>query len=238
MTNPTIEKLIRRQIHQWNRYRELLETASRPEEIRPRPIVTISRQKGSGARELATALARRLDLEIHGASLIDHIARDARLEREVVANLDERARSQVDLWVKGVLNRRIFLRDNYHVALARAVRTLAAHGGVVIIGRGANFILADACSLRVLLVAPAEERAARIAAQENLSTGEAGRRLAELDEERRLFIRKMFGVEADDPEHYDLTLNTARLPRERTVEVVMSALESRGVFAAAAGATA
>ena len=231
MTRIPTEKLIQRQIHQWNRYRELLATAESPGEVKPRPIITISRERGAGGRGLAADLARRLDLEIHGVSLIDEIARDRRLEREVVAALDEKVRSQIDLWVEGVLKQRIFLRDNYHVALVRAVRTLAAHGGVVFLGRGANLILGESCSLRVLLVASLEHRIRNVMSYQGCDETVARRQIEEADAHRRRFIEKFFHVEADDPHHYDLVLHTDGFRRERLVEIVLIALEAREVFA-------
>lgn len=232
MTRIPIEKLIQRQIHQWSRFRQLLETAETPEEVRPRPIITISREMGSGARMLADALAQRLDLEVHGVSLIDHIARDKNLEREVVEHLDERARSQIRTWVKGVLNQRIFLRDNYHVSLATAVRTLAAHGGVVFIGRGANLILAGNCSLRILLVASEQTRMRNLMRYEKLDEEAAREAITRADGARLEFIQKLFHVDANDPRNYDLVINSDGIPAARLVEIAMTALEARGAFAA------
>lgn len=225
-----IEKLIQRQIHQWSRYRQLLATAPQAKALPPRPTITISRELGAGARELAAALASRLDLEVHGTGIIDRIAQDERLAREVVDALDERVRSQIDLWVEGVLKQRIFLRDNYHVALVRTVQTLAAHGGVLLIGRGANFILGEKASLRVLLVASAARRIANVARYEGVDEQEAARQVERADQERTAFIRKLFRAEPNDPCHYDLVLCTDRFPLPRLVEVVMTALEVRGVF--------
>jgi cytidylate kinase len=224
------EKLILRQIHQWNRYRELLATAERPEELQPRPIITISRERGAGARELARSLADRLDLEIHGVSIIDEIARDERLERKVVESLDERIRSQIDMWVAGVLKQRIFLRDNYHVALARAVRTLASHGGVVFLGRGANLILAEACSLRILMVASLEVRIQNVMRYEGIDEATARGQVEKADRERRAFIEKLFHVDPNACHHYDLVLNTEHYDRDRLVDVALAALEARGTF--------
>jgi cytidylate kinase len=230
MTDPHLERLIQRQIHNWNRYRELLRLAEEPQEIKPRPIITISRELGSGARELAHALAERLDLQIHGISLIDQIARDKNLEREIVDHLDEQHRSQIDLWVKGVFKQRIFLRDQYHVSLVKAVRTLAVHGGVVIIGRGANIILADTSSLRIRLVAAQDVRIRNVMRYEGIEEDAAREMVAQSDAARHEFIQKMFHIEPNDPHYYDLVINTEHIPGSRLVEIAMMALESRGVF--------
>jgi cytidylate kinase len=224
------EKLIQRQIHHWNRYKQLIAAAAEPGEVPPQPIITISRELGAGARSLAEALAERLDLEIHGVSLIDQIAQDKHLARWVVEQLDESVRSQIEMWVQGVLERRIFLRDEYHVSLVRAIRTLAAHGGVVFIGRGAHLVLGDSCSLRILLVASEATRARRVAQYEETDLEAARKKIAEVDEARREFIEKLFHVEADDPRQFDIVVNTDRLPLERLVELCINALEVRGIL--------
>ncbi len=227
MTDRVIEKLIQRQINQWNRWDELLSAGTDPAALRPRPTITVSRQLGSGGRALAEALALRLDLQLHGYDIVEHIARDQHLEEEVVAGLDEQVVSQIRLWITGVLNRRIFLKDEYHVALVRVVRTLAVRGGVVILGRGGNFILAERADLRLRLVAGDEYRVQNLARRDHLGEAEARARILESDASRRLFVEKLFHTDVDDPRHYDLVLNAERLRAERLPELAIEALQAR-----------
>ncbi len=225
-----IEAIIHRQIHHWNHYRELLRASTTPEQVRPRPILTISRELGSGGRLLADALARRLDLEVHGLSLIDYIARNKHVEREVIDHLDEHVRSEIDLWVEGMLKGRLFMRDDYHISLVRAIRTLAAHGGVVFIGRGANIVLADRASLRIRVIASIETRVKNLMQYEDLDESTARARIQESDAERARYTRTLFHVEVGDPHYHDLLINTDKIPVVRMVEIAMTALEARGVF--------
>ena len=227
----SIEELIQRQVRQWHLHRELQRTVGEDAPPRPRPVITISRELGAGARGLARDLARRLDLQIHGVSLIDRIARDKDIERRFVDALDERSTSQIDLWVKGILNRRLFTRDAYLAALVRAVRMLAVDGGVVIIGRGANIILDGDCDLRLRVVASPGARIERVMSYEGVDRDEAQRMIEESDAARAGFLCEHFRVEVDDPRRYDLVLNTDRLRRERLAEMAMTALEVRGAFA-------
>lgn len=231
MPEKVIEKLIQRRINQWNRMQELLRTQE-PAESGPRPIITISRQKGSGGRTLADALARRLNLQVHGQDIVDHIAKNEKVAAEIVAQLDERAISQIDLWIKGVLNRRIYLKDEYHEELVRTVRTLAVRGSVIILGRGANFILADCANLRLRLVASVEERVRGLMERDAITADEAGERIATSDAARADFVRKLFHADIDDPQHYDLVINTTGLSSDRLPELILLALEARGAFAA------
>lgn len=230
MTVHNIEELIQRQFRQWELHREMLRASPGDEPPPPRPVITISRELGAGARALARSLARRLDLQIHGVSLIDQIARDKNLERRFVDRLDESACSKIDLWVQGILNRRLFMHDEYHLALAKAVRLLAEGGGVVIIGRGANVILGDSASLSIRVVAGMQSRVARVMKYQEVDADRAAKLIARSDADRAAFLRSSFNMDPDDPHFYDLILNTDRYEPAMLVMMAMAALEARGVF--------
>ena len=102
--------------------------------------------------------------------------------------------------------------------------TLGARGGAVILGRGSPFVLRPEHTLRVLVTAPAEFRARRLAKAQNLEEGEARRRLGEEERERLEFLRFHFGVSPDDPGLYDLVVNTAELGIDGASTLVVDAL--------------
>ncbi len=205
------EKLIQRHLSHWSRLRTALRPGEDPAQHKPLPVVTISRQAGCGSREQAEALGQRLGLQVFGKEIVDYIARDKDLTKEVVDALDERVVSKVEQWVRGMLDRRFFLQDDYHLALVRTVRTLAAHGGAIFLGRGANFILADSVDLRVRLVASEDWRVRNLAVRQQISEDEARGTVRELEALRAAFVRRLFRADVDDPRHYDLVLNVARL---------------------------
>ena len=214
------EKLILRQINHWNRFREFLHDEHETQSPRPGPVLTVSRMAGAGGRTLAVGLAERLNLTLQDHSLVNRIASDRNLERSVVAQLDENAINQAALWVKGVLNRRIFMKDEYHSSLVNIVTNLAAAGDVVFLGRGAHLILGDQATLRIRVVASRATRLARIMERTGLSRAEARALMEETDRKREDFIRKVFKVEPDSPENFDLVLNSDRMKPECMLETV------------------
>lgn len=218
------EKLIQRQINHWNRFREFLRDEDENEPVRAGPVITVSRSAGSGGRTLATALTERLDISLHDQSLVGRIARDRNLEKSVVSQLDESAISQAELWVKGVLNKRIFMKDEYHTALVKIVTNLAAAGDVLFLGRGAHLILRDKATLRIRVVAPWATRLARIMERTGLSRAEARALLEETDRNREEFIRKVFKVDPNAPDNFDLVINSDRMKPECMLEMVTLAL--------------
>ena len=224
MTVNLTEKLIMRQINNWNRFREFLKDEEEKSPSRPGPVITISRQAGSGGRTLATGLVERLELSLQDHSLVDRIARDRNLETSIVDQLDEHAINQAELWIKGIFNKRIFMKDEYHKALVSVVTRLAAGGSVVFLGRGAHLILEDKATLRIRVVAERATRLDRIMKRTGLSRAEARALLDETDRNREEFIRKVFKVDASDPGNFDLVLNSDRIKPECMLEIVSLAL--------------
>lgn len=224
MRFPLTEKLIQRQINHWNHLRERLRDQPSPAEAGQGPVITISRLAGSGGRTLAAGLAERLGCEVHDHSIVERIARTRRLSPELVALLDEQDIRQSDLWVRGVLENRLFLKEQYREALSETVLAMAAAGNAVILGRGAGHILGHRATLRVRLVAGSAARMARLQERTGLGRAEARALLDETDRRREAYVRKLLGVDPHDAAGYDLVVNTDRLAPVEVVEIVLVAL--------------
>lgn len=227
MSRQVTEKLIQRHINQWNRLRDFLMESPVETTPVPGPVITVSRLAGSGGRSLATALAERWELELQDQSLVERIAADERLEKAIVAQLDEKTVSQTRLWVQGVLHNRLFLKDDYHTALVKTISNLAARGGVVFLGRGANLILGEHAHLRIRLVASHASRLANIMDRTGLSRSEARAIIEETDRKRAEFIRKVFNTEPGGAKNFDVTFNTDRMDLEQMTEAATLLLLGR-----------
>jgi cytidylate kinase len=231
MSRTVLETLITRQLHQYNRLKAVLgegPAATRPV---PGPVITISRMAGCCARDLAQDLAERFGVQVWGRELVDEIARDRGLRREVVEQLDQGLVSNVDAWVRGILENRLFMKDDYVESLARIVKTLAETGGAVIVGRGAGFILGDRADLRLRLVAGDRHRLAVLRQRRGLDLDEARALMTRTDEARAAFVRSYFGADVDDHRHYDLVINTERLGAGMMVEICEALVRSRRLAA-------
>ncbi len=220
------DKLIQRQINHWNGLRRYLREADDAPAgaAPPGPVITVSRQAGSGGRELAHALCDRLGLQLHDRSLVEDVVRRRKLPADLVARLDEQDLRQSDLWVRGVLEQRLFLVEQYRQALTEIVDEIAAVGGAVFLGRGAHLVLGRRATLRVRLVGSPNERCGRLRDAHGWSRPEARALMAETDRRRTEFINKLFGPDAETPTAYDLVLNTDRLAVNSAVEIVLLAL--------------
>ena len=117
----------------------------------------------------------------------------------------------------------------YAQHLIKTVLSLGAQGECVIVGRGASFILPAATTLRVLLVAPLEDRIATKSGKLGITRQEAERLVEATDRERKQFVRDMFGKNLDltDTVVYDLVLNVSRFSVAACAHVIIETLHQQ-----------
>lgn len=219
----SLEALVNRQLLRWGSAERARAEAAHVSG----PSIAISKLPYSGGDEIGRQLAARLDYGVFGREIIDQIEREQGVQHRLLEGLDERIHGVIERYVIDVVSRGAFSESRYLNHLVRTVRTLAERGMVVILGRGATHILSPERTLRVLVVAPAEVRAERLAKAQGISTKEADVQLAGEDRQRREFLRHHFGVTHDDPLDYDVTLNTGSLSLEVGVAIALEALCDR-----------
>jgi cytidylate kinase len=106
------------------------------------------------------------------------------------------------------------------------------------VGRGGQVVLADKPGvLHVRIVAPLEERVARLQAREQLTPPQARHWIAERDSASAEYLRVFFHTDVEDPTLYHLVLNTGKFSIERCVAYIGAAAESL-VAASATGKAA
>jgi cytidylate kinase len=101
----------------------------------------------------------------------------------------------------------------------------------VIVGRGANFILPKATTLRVRLVANLRDRIPRIAEIMKMTEAEAAEHIERTDLARAQLIATNFEKDGADPHEYDLLINTSTVSVVEAAELIVEALhrfEKRG----------
>lgn len=188
-------------------------------------ILTISREYGSGGREIGRMVAEKMgyryvDKELLFQDLEQTGARWAQAARE----LDEVCPT---IWERYDWQYRGFVAQ-----VEALIMSYAAEDRVVIIGRGGAILLREVpFCLKVRLVAPLEVRLERIMVRESLDRAAAERLIRQVDHERACFIKANYGVDWDSEELADMTLNTASLTYEQVAELLMEGLADKDRWA-------
>ncbi len=109
-------------------------------------------------------------------------------------------------------------------AMTQVVKDLHQRGNVVIIGRGANIILADTPGvIHVGLMAKLELRVQTLVEREHLEPDEAQVYVEELERARVAYFRKFFKVHPNEPSIYHMMLNMDKIRPQIAAEVIVHA---------------
>jgi cytidylate kinase len=216
----SMERLIEDQMHRW----QLMQTEQKVER-KVMPIITISREPGSGGRIVAQKLAAILNVEVFHQEVLHEMAKRAEVSEQMLATMDEKGLSILEDWISSLVYDRHMWPDEYLKHLMNVIGTIGKHGRAVVVGRGANFILPPEQRLRVRITAPRKFRIQNVAREFNLARGEAKRRVIQTESDRKAFIRKYFNSDIADPDNYDLVINTETLSLDDASKVIAAALE-------------
>jgi cytidylate kinase len=191
------------------------------------PYLLISREKGAGGNTVARLVGKRLGWQVFNNEIVDEIAQKAHVRRQLIECLDERDQATIQDAIVQLLNPQEIGTSGYLGYLKQIVLTLGHQGDVIIVGRGARFILPGQFGLSVRMVAPIETRIRRIADKARLSLDTARVEVERTDRERVKLVRHQFGHNVADPLSHDLTINTDALSAEAAAEVVITALQRK-----------
>lgn len=213
-----VHQLIEEQVRRW----EILK--AKKTETKTLPVITLSRQPGSGGKFVARSVAEKLGLDLFHQELINAMAENADTSARVIRTLDERGVSMLEDWVSAAISDRHLWPDEVSRMLMQVIGTIGRHGKAVIVGRGANFVLPAENRFRVRIIAPLEKRVDCVAEAHGLPKKEAKQRVLRTESDRRAFVRKYFHSDIGDPANYDMVLNTGSLSVESAAAAICSAV--------------
>jgi cytidylate kinase len=221
-----IEDLVHREVLKWER-RKASKAGRRKEQAVQRPVITVSSAHGAEGAAIGRGVAEVFGFDLYDRELVDAIVESADVRAAVVRSLDERARDRINESIVQMFEARHFGSSDYLLHLSRVLVTLGRHGKVVVMGRGAQFLLDPLRTLRVRAVAPFDCRVGHVSRSEGISWEDAATKVRTMDAERRAFCRERFDRDVADPESYDLVLSTASLTVEQCVALVSGAFRLR-----------
>lgn len=184
-------------------------------------VITISRETESGGDEVARLISERAGIQVADRTILERIAQHEGMPATHLSLFDDAVPGPIEALIaewRTSVSQVIYLRR-----LVRVLILLEREDNMVILGRGAAFVLTDPGTLHARVVAPMPCRIARLVERQGVSQAEAERMIRRRDGERARFVRQAFGVDCESPTHYDLTVNTAELPLEEAAEALAAA---------------
>jgi cytidylate kinase len=197
-------------------------------------IITIDREYGSGAADIAATLATRLGWRLWDQLLTSEIARILGCDRPAVEQREERRdalhyrlfKAFLRGSFEGTVNaQRVKIVDAGLIreAAEKVVREAAGQGNCVIVGRGSAYYLqANPDAFHVFIYAPFEEKIQRLRGM-GKSEEEAHLLAETVDQDRAAYIRQYFKIEWPFRGIYDLMINSS-LGDDVVVETILNSV--------------
>lgn len=185
------------------------------------PVVAITREMGSLGKDVAAGLGEALSVPVVYHEIIDQLADRMRVRKShVIRLLDGRA---------GLLERLTADKTSLSIFSADQIVEQALRSkGAVIRGWGATHLLRNVGHVVCVRVcSPLEVRKRRMMERLGTDDGErVGEEIRINDEAHTAIMRRHFGVQWTEPEHYDLVLNTERVSVQKCIDGVLELVRS------------
>jgi cytidylate kinase len=197
-------------------------------------VITIDREYGSGAADIAAQLAKRLGWKLWDQLLTTEIARIMECDCQAVEEREERRdalhyrlfKAFMRGSFEGTLNAqrmKMVDADCIREAAERIVLEAARESNCVIVGRGSAYYLqSNPCAFHVFVYAPLEEKVRRLRKQ-GKSEDEAYLLAETVDQDRAAYIKQYFEVEWPERHLYHLMVNST-MGDEAAVETILDSV--------------
>jgi cytidylate kinase len=216
----TIQQVVESQFRRWEVLRE-----HRAKEEKPLhwQVITIEREFGARGEALGRILAETAGFTLWDGELVHAVAEESGANEAVLRSLDEQRRSALEESIDGALLGGQHMASEYLRRLMRLIHAISVHGGSVVVGRGASYVLAPDAALRIRVVSPLEERIRGYAERQGIDIDRARAQVERADAERSRFIRQSFSRDPTIASDYDLVVNTGTFSLEKAATIVLEA---------------
>jgi cytidylate kinase len=199
-------------------------------------VLTIEREYGSGANDIAQKVSEHLGWKLWDQSLTTEIANRLECDKLHVERHEERRdplhyrlfKAFLRGSFEGSLNAsrlKLADADGIRAVTEQVVKRIAQEGNCVIVGRGSPYYLHDLSdAFHVFVYAPFEEKVSRLQ-QMGKSEQEAIELTETVDRDRAAFIKQHFGMDWPPREYFHLMINST-MGDESVVHTILDAMKA------------
>jgi len=205
------------------------------------PFVTISREVGSGAWDIAQRLVEALNQDLPDPQhpwtawdreLVEKVAADLHLSDRLIHSLWDSSHSWLNEMLSSLsFNDQVRHADEVHLVhkVVGTVRALAQAGRVILVGRGAVLVTRQMPGgVHVRLIAPLADRIRHMAEFLGVSPDDAARHVREMSRSREQFYHRYWPSQPISPELFAAMLNTSQLSPAAVVDVIRNLIRHMG----------
>ncbi len=190
-------------------------------------IITITRQYGSGGREIGQKLAEKMGIEFYDNKLLDIAAGDSGIHKNHFEENDER-RTNSFLYLLSTTYGQggVPFDDTLFFAQLNAIQKIASEHSCVIIGRCADYALRDFNNVaNIFISAPFEDRVKRAIEVYNIGEKHAADYVKRIDKQRTSYYNYYTDKRWGSPQNYQLCLDSSALGIDGSIDIISDFLE-------------
>lgn len=195
---------------------------------------------GAGGSEVAARVARELQWTLLDNDVVDAVAERLGVARAEVSAREERVPSLIERLAEAMAlgspelmpqmtdTKQPPSEERLVEVTRRVVEEAVGRGPVVVVGRGAQSMLAERTdALHVLCYAPRAALVARVSQRLGVPTAAAAREVDSINKQREAYVRRHWQRTWMGVENYHLCVDTAWLGLDRTVALVVQLARER-----------
>ncbi len=193
-------------------------------------IITISRQYGSGGREIGEKLAKRLGIPFYDNELITRAAKESGYAEAAFQNAETKASNSllysIAMGMSAYGNQEggfshLSLDDRIYLAQSDVIRKVAEEGPCVIVGRCANYILRECPNvIHFFVYADMDFRKERAVRIDSVDPNKAEDIILKKDKRRSNYFNYHSGEKWGVAQNYHMALNSGFVGIDNTVELM------------------
>lgn len=190
-------------------------------------IITITRQYGSGGREIGQKLADKMGIEFYDNKLLDVAAGDSGIHKNHFEENDER-RTNSFLYLLSTTYGQggVPFDDTLFFAQLNAIQKIASEHSCVIIGRCADYALRDFNNVaNIFISAPFDDRVKRAIEVYGIDEKHAAEYVKRIDKQRTSYYNYYTDKRWGNPQNYHLCLDSSALGIDGSVGIIYDFLD-------------
>lgn len=195
-------------------------------------IITISREFGSGGREIGKRLADELGISYYDQEIITEIAKQTGLSEQYIQNISEKGIYPYPFQFAKSFAMYSSMQSNQTEILltqTKVIKEIAKKGNCIIVGRGANVILKEYNPMNIFVYADMTSKIKRChkKAKENekMTDKEVEKKIIEIDKARKKYYNLISNLEWGDKNNYHLCINTTDIEIKTIIHSLSSYIE-------------
>lgn len=192
----------------------------------PEYVITISREYGSGGREIGKKIAEALHIAYYDSELIYMAAEKSGYTQAFVeSNEEQMSTFKYNLYswyTPSVSEKDLPQIEQLFRTEEKIIQEIASKSSCVIVGRLANFILGSRKNtLHIFISSDPEVKKKRIMERDGLTSEEAEKKARKADRERATHCRYFTHREWGKADQYDIAVRSSKYGIDRTAEILV-----------------